>query len=160
MTNNSRPHGDLSILVERFAAFLKEQRKHPELAEPHSVPPILSQPSEIFGHHLVVLMLLAKSDDAITPSEREKVFDYCVARARKAGAELNAEQTHALDHYLQHHRPAEIQLTPALERLKHDSKEDLASLIAAAHAVVEADGVVRLNEAIYLNSLLRDLHAS
>ena len=49
--------------------------------------------------------------------------------------------------------PTLKQLIPALDQLKYDAKADIAGLISAAHALVEADGTVRLQEVAYLASL-------
>jgi hypothetical protein len=72
---------------------------------------------------------------------------------------MTAEEEATLSDYLRNFRPTMLQLTPMLERLKHDTKPEIAGLIAAAHALVEADGVVRLQEVTYLASLQHDLLA-
>lgn len=65
----------------------------------------------------------------------------------------------ALYDCLRDFRPNLTQFISAMERLKHDTKEEIADLITAAREVVEADGVVRLQEALYLTALQRDLLA-
>jgi len=70
---------------------------------------------------------------------------------------MTADEDTALGEYLRHFRPTMQQLTPMLERLKHDTKAEIAGLIAAAHALVKADGTVSLQEVAYLASLQRAL---
>jgi hypothetical protein len=159
MTSADASQANLTVLIDHFVAFLREQQKQQALSSAGASPEGLARVFDTFSHHLAALMLLAKSDDRIASSERAVVARHCVERAQKAGLAMTPEEIAALDHYLHHFRPTEMQFLPAIERLKHDSKEDLASLIAAAHAVVEADGVVRLQEALYLSALLRELHA-
>ena len=160
MTSANASQANLTVLIDHFVAFLREQQKPQNLSSVGASPEGLERVFDTFGHHLAVLMLLAKSDDKIAGAEREVVLRHCVERAQKAGLAMTPEETAALDRYLHHFRPSEMQFMPAIERLKHDSKDDLAWLVTAAHAVVEADGIVRLQEALYLSSLLRELHTS
>jgi hypothetical protein len=48
-------------------------------------------------------------------------------------------------------------LESALERLKFDSKTDLEALLEAAHEVVAADHIYRIDEVSFLLSLRHDL---
>jgi hypothetical protein len=150
----------LGVLVGRFGEFVSEQM-------PESQPPMPEEPfpadlthiREAFGHHLVPLMLLARSDGETALSEREVVLHYCLARADEAGLNLTPAETAALSDYLRDFRPTRMQLGPALKRLEHDSKADIAALVAAAQAVVDADGERRPREMQFLDELNRDLAA-
>jgi hypothetical protein len=59
----------------------------------------------------------------------------------------------AFEDYVRHFLATLKQLIPALDQLKYDSKADIAGLTSAAHALVEADGAVRMQEVAYLASL-------
>ena len=72
---------------------------------------------------------------------------------------MTPEEEEVLEEYLRHFLPTLKQLIPTLDQLKHDTKAEIAGLIAAAHALVEADGTVRLREVAYLASLQDALHA-
>jgi hypothetical protein len=108
---------------------------------------------DTFSHHLVALALLARSDDKVAAQERDVILRHCMTRAQAAGLEMSRDEEDALEHYLRHFLPTLKQLIPALDQLKHDTKADIAGLIAPAHALVEADGAVCLQEVAYLASL-------
>jgi hypothetical protein len=143
----------LSSLVEGLVAFLREQQKRPRTVPAQPVPGELARTVRTFADHLVILMLVARSDDNVAPSEREVILRYCADRACKHGAELSTREEQSLSDYLRHFHPTLTEITSATERLRHADADEIAALIAAAHAVVEADGVVRLQEAMYLGSL-------
>jgi hypothetical protein len=157
-----RPHTSdtsLQILIDRLVAFLQEQQKQPKTSLSIPSPDGLGRVFDTFSHHLVALMLVARSDDKVVERERAAILEHCADRARKAGLEMTAAERNALHEYLRHFHPAEMLLGPAMAQLKRDRKDDIAALVAAAHRVVEADGVVRLQEASYLLSLQHDLIA-
>jgi tellurite resistance protein len=114
---------------------------------------------EVCGHHLVALVLVARSDDKVVATERQAILRHCVDCTEKAGLEMSSMEKAALYDFLRQFRPTLTQFISAIERLKHDTKGEIADLIACAREVVEADGVVRLQEALYLTSLERDLLA-
>jgi len=148
----------LAILVDDLVAYLKSQNLQ-DGVQPRIPPAGLERVFDTFSHHLVALSLVARADAKVVARERETILRHCVNRARIAGLEMTAEEEATLSDYLRHFRPTMLQLTPMLERLKHDTKPEIAGLIAAAHALVEADGVVRLQEVTYLASLQHDLLA-
>lgn len=76
-----------------------------------------------------------------------------------AGVEMTAEEELALTDYVGHFLPTPKQLAPALDQLKRDTKAEIGGLIAAAHALVKADGAVRMREVAYLASLQDALHS-
>ena len=160
MTDSDVTNRSLAPLVDRLAAFLREQPEPPRSSLPDG--PYGGDPNHVFesfGHHLVVLMLVARSDEDIVAAERQVVLRHCAERARKTGRELTSEEMEALTEYVGEYRPNQSHLDPALERLKRSTKDEIADLIEAAHAVVEADRVFRLQEALFLASLRRDLAA-
>jgi hypothetical protein len=65
-------------------------------------------------------------------TEREVIFRYCADRAQHAGLALTSSEETALADYLRSYQPTQMQLVPALERLKEDKKEDIAALVDAA----------------------------
>ena len=106
-----------------------------------------------FSHHLVALALLARSDDKVAAQEREVFLRHCKIRVLPAGFEMTPAEDDALKDYLRHFLPMLKQLISALDQLKYDTKADIAGLICAAHALVEADGAVCMQEVAYLASL-------
>jgi len=162
MTSTDISGGNLAILVDGLVAYLQERRNRHASPPASTVPQNLARVFDAFGDHLVALMLVARSDDDVASSEREVILRYCETRARSKGLELTPEESDALEVYLRRFRPSlpqTISAIEAIERLKHAPQDEIASFIAAARAVVEADGVVRLQEALYLADLQRDLHS-
>jgi tellurite resistance protein len=150
----------LGLLVGRFGEFLYQQ--HDEMPEPEQAPPSaddLERIRECCGHHLVMLTLLSRADGESAPSERDVIFDYCVARCRKKGLEAMESEAAALRNLLVDYKPARFQLDLAIRRLSHEPKEDIAALLDAAVAVVDADGVRRPSELQFLQELRLDLDA-
>jgi len=159
MTQNHTPRASLAVLVDKLVAYLKDQNKPQDGVPPRTAPAGLERVFDVFSHHLIALSLVARADAKVVAKERETIQRYCVNRARNAGFEMSEDEEAALSDYLRHFRPTMQQLTPMLERLKHETKPEIAGLIAAAHALVSADGIVRLQEVTYLASLQHDLLA-
>jgi len=159
MTQTDPTGVSLAVLVSRFVAFLRERQKMQHPTTPGPFPDELAPVFELSGHHLVVLVLLAGADDKVVSSECQAIVRHGAHRAQKAGNELSSVERGALYDYLRHFHPTPMQCISATERLRHDTKAELTDLIVAARQVVEADGVVRLQEALYLNSFERDLGA-
>jgi len=162
MSHAKTSHSDLGILVEGLVAFLRNRHKEKTPSAPHPVPDQLARVFATFADHLVALILVARSDDKVVDEEREVILRYCVEHARKRGFELTLEEKAALDHYLRRFKPSMPQMIAAMEaveRLKHGTKDEVAELIGGARAVIEADGVVRLQEALYLDELQHNLHS-
>jgi hypothetical protein len=159
MTQTAPAGLNLAILVTGLAEFLREQQKLQNPILPAPFPDELARVFEMSGHHIVALVLVAQSDDEFVATERHAIVRHCAARALKAGLELSAMESDALDDYLRGFLPNLTQFISAVERLKQDTKDEIAELIAASLQVVEADGVVRMQEALYLTSLEHDLRA-
>ncbi len=149
----------LGLLVGRFGTFVKETRvsvvedDKPEAPYPDE----LNHLREAVGHHLIPLMLLARSDGDFAPREQDVIVAYCVTLARRQGLEVSGSDALVLNDYIAGYRPTLMQLDPALARLARGSHEEVAELVAAARAVVEADGVTRPEEATFLCQLGEDL---
>jgi tellurite resistance protein len=159
MTHADPSRANLAILVDGLVAFLHQQQKLQKRTVPGPFPDELARVFAMSGHHIVALMLVARSDDELVATERQAILRHCADRAQRAGEELSPAERASLYDYMREFRPNLSQFISAMEQLKKDSKDELADLIAAAREVVEADGVVRLQEALYITSLQRDLHA-
>jgi tellurite resistance protein len=131
----------LGLLVGRFGAFLNERLR------------------EQFGHHIVLLTLLSRSDGQAVIQEREAILRHCLEEARKAGAPATASEAAELGDYLHDLRPTTAQLGPSIRRLEDGTKEEVLAVVAAAIAVVDADGARRPREMEFLTDLKRELHA-
>jgi hypothetical protein len=154
MTQTHVAPPNLAALVDELVIYLRDQHKLQETTHPHPLPPEgLERVFDTFGHHLVALALVARSDDKVAVQEREVILLHCKSRALSAGLEMKPDEEDALEEYLRRFLPTLKQLIPALDGLKRDTKPEIAGLIAAAHALVEADGTVRLREVAYLASL-------
>jgi anti-anti-sigma factor len=159
MTRSDPSDASLSTLVGGLVAFLDEQRNRPKTVPARAVPDALTRAFGTCAQHLVILMLVARSDGKVAAEERDVIVRYCAERARRQGTQFDAEEKQALDDYLRGFHPTLTEITSAVEGLRHATIADIAGLISAARAVVEADGVVRLPEAMYLGSLERELIA-
>ncbi len=148
------------VLVDRFGAFLAEtapaaEGVYAEDAFPHN----LLRVRDAFGHHLIPLLLLASIDGECIMAERQTILRYCLDRARSTGLGLDFDEKAALSDYVNEFRPSMPQLSHAVNKLHHDTKANMAELIVAAQAVVDADGERRAREVKFLEDLSRDLAA-
>jgi hypothetical protein len=73
---------------------------------------------------------MARSDDRVAVQEREVILRHCKSRALLAGIEMTPEEQ-VLEEYLRYFLPTLKQLMPTLDQLKHDTKTEIAGLIAA-----------------------------
>ena len=152
-------HPALPSLVERLTIFLRGQ-PHLALTNPiAAAPDDLAHVLEALGHHITVLTLVARSDDNILAKERQVIFRYCLQRAAKLGHPLSEGEKEALRQYLDDFYPPLSLLENALEQLKFDTKTDLEGLLEAAHDVIAADHIFRVDEVSILISLRHDLAA-
>jgi tellurite resistance protein len=151
----------LGILVGRFAAFVSERAPAgaPVVMPEENFSADLTHIRDALNHHIVPLLLLARADGESAMAEREAILRYCVARANAGGLTLTMAEKAALSDYLRDFRPSLMQLPAALKRVEHESKEDVAALLDAAKAVVDADGERRPREVQFLDELRRDLEA-
>ena len=125
MTQSHTPRASLAALVDQLVAYLKDQHKPQEGVQARTLPVGLERMFDTFSHHLVALSLVARSDAKVVAREREVILRHCASRARIAGFEMNEDEEAALSDYLLHFRPTMQQLTPMLERLKHDTKPEI-----------------------------------
>jgi hypothetical protein len=126
MTRTNPADASLAILVAGLAEFLREQQKLRSPILPGPFPDELARVFEVSGHHIVALMLVARSDDEVVATERQTIVRHCADRAQKAGLESSSTEKAALYDYLRHFRPTLMQLIFAVERLKHDTKGEIA----------------------------------
>jgi tellurite resistance protein len=148
----------LGLLVGRFGNFVRETHVPPIESEP--LPPFpdgLNHLREAVGHHLIPLVLIARADGEFERRERDVIVTHCMTFARSRGLEIDGSGTVELVEYIESYRPSLMQLDPALTRLERGSHDEMAALIAAARAVVEADGVIRPEETRLLDELKAEL---
>ncbi len=141
----------LGTLIDHFGRFVRE--RHDALPASESplpaFPQALAELHRNFGHHLVLLGLLARSDGDYAPAEAAILVGHGLSLATDRG---DATRT-ALEEYVRSFRPTLVQLDPALRRLAHDPPEQVALFFGAARALIEADGVARPEEARFLEGL-------
>jgi tellurite resistance protein len=71
--------------------------------------------------------------------------------------EFDGSDTLEFVEYIESYRPSLMQLDPALMLLERGSHDEMAALLAAARAVIEADGVIRPEETKFLDELKEEL---
>jgi len=157
MSQSRAAHPHLPTVVERLTVFLRGQPYLEPAAPIVATPEDLAHVLDALGHHIVALTLVARSDDNILDQERRVIFRYSVQRAAKLGHPLSDGEKQALEEYLEDFYPPLAMLEDALERLKFDSKADLEALLEAAHDVIGADHIYRIDEVSFLLSLRHDL---
>jgi hypothetical protein len=111
------------------------------------------------NHHLIPLLALARCDGEFAMAESEAIMTYCLAHLSDIDMTPTHEEQAALDAYLREFRPAHAQLSAALKRLEKESEARIAALIAAAQAVVDADGERRAYEVRILSEIPNELAA-
>jgi tellurite resistance protein len=132
----------LGLLVGRFGQFVREQHEAPVQDAGPEVPfPLeIVRLREAVSHHVIPLALLARADGDFAQSERQAILDHCLALLRQNGTPANDADRAALEDYITDLRPSLMQLEPALKRLEREPPETVAAMLAAATAVMEADG--------------------
>ena len=150
----------LGLLVGRFGDFLRElpEPSAAAAAEETPFPDQLERMRDQFGHHIVILTLLSRSDGEAVMLERQAILDHCLDRARQAGKPATAAEAAELGDHLRDLRPRMTQFDHAIRRLEDGSKDEMIALVAAAMAVVDADGARRERELEFLADLHRELH--
>ena len=136
MTQPDSSGASLSTLVKGLVAFLDERQKHPRPVPVRSVPEDLVRAFGSFASHLVILMLVARSDDDVAESERQVILRYCADRAQRLGTPLSAPEEDALDDYLRKFHPSLTEIISAIEGLRQASAADIAGLIKIGRAHV------------------------
>jgi len=148
----------LGLLVGRFGTFVRETHVPPADAAPVAAfPDSLNHLRDAVGHHLIPLVLVARSDSDFDQRERDVIVTHCVIMARRRGLELDGPGTIEFVEYIDAYRPTLAQLDPALKRLEHGHHDELAALVAAVRAVIEADGATRPEEIRLLDELNEEL---
>ncbi len=149
------------VLVENFGIFVRERYDlPPDCAPVESYSQALSHLHNAFGHHIIPLSLLSRSDGSCADCERKVIVEHCLFLARASGQAAGDDERAALEEYVVEFRPTLVQLEPALHRLEHEPAEHLDAFLAAAKAVIEADGVVRPEEARFLEKLAGECAAA
>ncbi len=123
-----------------------------EPAKEHAFPAELAALRERFGHHIVLLALLARSDGDFADSERIVIIEHCVALAG-----LDARGRASVHDYLRDYRPALAQLDPALKRLEADEHSNINMLVDSAERLIRADGRVDPAERGLLDRMRHEL---
>ena len=148
----------LGLLVGRFGTFVRETHTPPAQLPPEpAFPDRLNHLREAVGHHLIPLVLIAKSDGEFEVRERDVIVGHCVAFAQSRGLEFDGAAKVEFVEYIDSYCPSLMQLDPALKRLEHGGHDELIALVAAVRAVMEADGVIRPEEMRFLNELNEEL---
>lgn len=155
----------LGLLVDRFGAFIRDSHNGAgvnrsagvEIPHEPDFPDELSHLREAVSHHLIPLLLLARADGDFAEQERDVIVAHCTTVATRKGLEMGGNHTIVLTEYVATFRPSLMQLDPALKMLSRSPHEEMGQLVTAAHAVVEADGIVRPEEKQFLIELGEDL---
>jgi hypothetical protein len=158
----------VGILVQRLGAHIRNSYSSYELdAEVHAqsenatqeFPADLRSMRDSVAHHLILLVLLARSDSDFDYRERDVIVEHCVSVARRRGVELTDNHNSQFADYVWSFRPSLIQLDPALSALIHAPHQEVGELMRAAQNVIAADGVTRAEELHFFSELNEDLKA-
>ncbi len=148
----------LGLLVDTFGNFVREVYVPIEAIEEQvGFPEGLHGLRDAVGHHLIPLLLLARTDREFAQCEEEAIIAHCVTFARGRGVACDDARAAAFREYVASFRPSLMQLDPALARLAKCEHGEFAALVDAAHAVVAADGVSRPEEVNFLMRLKGEL---
>jgi hypothetical protein len=153
---------NLALLVTRFGDFVIEQSPPPmggDSGPYEEFAADLARIRNVLNHHLIPLLALARCDGDFAVAEREAILNYCLAHLNDLDMPPTPDERAALDAYLREFRPGRAQLAAALKRLEKESEVKIAALIAAARAVVDADGVRRAYELKILGEIADELAA-
>ncbi len=129
----------LGVLVGRFGQFVRTRHDAPaeDAAPDTAFPADLARLREAVAHHVIPLALLSRADGDFAQSERDAIMAHCLTLLGDGASEQDRA---ALQDYIANARPSLMQLDPALTRLEHDSPAAIAAMLAAAEAVMNADG--------------------
>lgn len=148
----------LGLLVGRFGNIVRDQISiQHDFIPDDPFPEQLKRMRGEFIHHLIPLVLLSRVDGSYVESERETILAHCLALAAKSRLTVEDVERDALAAYIAEFRPTFAQLEPALKVIEAESVESVAGLIAAARAVVDADGTRRASELRLLADLEHEL---
>jgi hypothetical protein len=149
------------LLVGRLGAFLEQQapaeREETVPEEEGAFPAPVLRIREELSHHIIPLLMLARCDGEAGDLERAAIVAHCRARLKEEGTVLTSRDERAFGAYLRSYRPTRLQLGLAMKRLTQEPQKEIAALVAAARAVVDADRERRPREAQFLAELADDL---
>ncbi len=147
----------LGLLVGRFGTFVREQ--HDEIASAPATPieEPLAHERQAIAHHMIPLVLLARSDGNTDVAEQAVMLDHAVAILRMKGDAVPDSDRAALQSYIASLKPSLVQLDPALKRLERETPQEIAALLDAAKKVMMADGNMDAAEAHLLDELQKEL---
>jgi hypothetical protein len=158
----------IGILVQRFGDHIRDSYNSYELdAELDETAVVVAEafPADLrhirdhVAHHLIPLVLLARSDSDFDRQECTVIVEHCVSIARRRGAEFSDDHRGSFADYVFMFRPSLLQLDPALSALVHAPHEEIGELMRAAHDVILADGATRPEELRFFAELHADLQA-
>ena len=132
-----------------LGAYPSSRLDGPEVPFPFQLDSI--QPA--VGHHLVPLVMLARSDHQLLPAERDVVVDHCRALLRHQDRLLSASEITALEAFVEHFSPNASQLDTALRKFETEKLVEFPFLIGAADRVILADDIVRDEERAQLAAI-------
>jgi hypothetical protein len=115
--------------------------------------------SPAVGHHLVPLIMMARSDHELLSDERDVIVEHCRALLRHQDRLLSASEIKALEDFIEHFLPNATQLDTALRKFEAEKIEEFPYLIGAAAAVITADDVVRDEERAQLAEIKKQFEA-
>lgn len=106
---------------------------------------------------VVLLVALALADGDLGAAEMEEIQFFCERACTAAGLDLSGGERERLAAYLGRLRPTEESIETALDTLMASARPAIASLLKAGLRVIGADGVLKEDEALLLDSFCRTL---
>ncbi len=160
----------LGILVQRFGTYIRDSYSTDELAADAQMsadaasaddfPEDLRHMRDCVSHHLILLVLLARTDNDFAVEERDVIVEHCISMARRRGVEIMGEHMQIFVDYVSIFRPSLLQLDPALSALIRAHNQEIGDLLRAAHSVIVADGTTRPEELHFFTELNADIEAA
>lgn len=153
----------LGVLVGRFGIYVREAHESApppdDRPPPKPFPDKLNHVREAVSHHLIPLMLLARSDNDFSPLEADVIVAHCIWLADRRGLTMDDQHTQLLAQYVSGFHPTLVQLGPALNQLSGAPYAEVVRLVGAAKDVIDADGVTRPEETKFFEELSEGLAA-
>jgi hypothetical protein len=147
----------LGLLVGRFGEFVRDQHEAIASAPTAPIEEPLAHERQMIAHHMIPLVLLARSDGNSDVEEQAAMLEHALAVLKMKGETVSDSDREALKIYIAEMKPSLVQLDPALKRLESGSPEEMAALVQAAEAVMNADGKIDPAEAHLLEGLKAEL---
>ncbi len=135
-------------VISSFRAFVRSfyPRAKPEGPEV-PFPFRLEAVRAAIEHHLVPLIIVARSDRELLTSERDVIVDHCRLILRQHRDRLlSAAEIAELEEYVERFSPNLSQLDAALHKFETEGRDEFANLLATADRVITADDIVREEE--------------